>query len=412
MRTVTLLLSLLALFFSEGASPSKGGDEPVTPPKLGSLFPDYDTFLESLVVATTAEKAEREAQIDALWDALRAEGRFPFVHGDRVAFLYRGEAENLTVVGDFSGWKPGANRARRLIPSDVWIQEETLPSDARLDYKFIRNGGEWLMDPENPRQQLGGFGPNSELRMPEYVASPWVARREGVAQGTLEPPRSIQSQQLGYEVSYRVYVPDGYDELEKLPAIYVTDGHEYAHDDMGSMVIVLDNLIAAGRIPPVLAVFIDPRVGGRNLRGEQYVLREAFAQFVAQELVPQVDGSFRTDARREARAILGTSLGGLNSAWFALRIPETFRLIAMQSPAFHAGDGAITRLYRESPSLDVKMHMSWGTFFDFGDVSKEMVGILQGKGYDLITVTTHEGHSWGQWRALLDDVLIHFWGSD
>jgi enterochelin esterase family protein len=382
------------------------------PPVNTEPLPAYADFKEALLAATSLEDAaERDTTVSALWDTLAAYGDFPFARGDSAAFLYRGGAASLSFVGDFNGWNPATRRAIRLAPSDVWLQEEVFPVDARLDYKIVRNGGEWLLDPANPRTQRSGFGDNSELPMPGYEPSPWVERRGDVPRGTLSSTQTIVSQAMGYAINYRVYLPVGYQDLDRVPAIYVTDGHEYADDRMGSVVTVLDNLIAAGRIEPVMAVFVDPRVSGQNRRSEQYINNPAFARFFRDELVPDVDAKWRTVAERDARAILGTSLGGLNSTFFMVEIPETFGLIAVQSPAFQAGGGTIFgRVEAAEIATPSSIFMSWGTFFDGEEGAERMRGIFERKGYPLATRVTHEGHSWGQWRALIDDVLETFWG--
>lgn len=299
----------------------------------------------------------------------------------------------------------------RLGSSNVWIRRESFPEDARLDYKFVRNGSQWILDPGNPLRQRGGFGDNSEIRMPAYVPSPWVDRMSSRPNGSYSSARTLASTNLGYTVTYRVYTPPGYESgaLDNLPVIYVTDGHEYADDQTGSMRIVLDNLIAEDAIEPVVAVFIDPRVGGSNRRASQYVENPDFAAFVADELVPVIDGAYRTRATAGSRAILGTSLGGLNAAYFGAVRPEVFGLLAVQSPAFHAGSD-IYGLYRDHPKRDLRVHITWGTINDVGSAGQNMADILTERGYDLQTVVLNEGHSWGAWRALLDDALIYFWG--
>ena len=39
-----------------------------------------------------------------------------------------------------------------------------------------------------------------------------------------------------------------------------------------------------------------------------------------------------------------------------------------------------------------------------------MKAILARKGYDLKYQEFNEGHSWGNWRAHIDDMLDFFWG--
>lgn len=379
-----------------------------------TLFDSYQAFKDSLTALTQlADATERNNQLSTFWDSLKAHNQIPFKHGTSAAFLYRGSSASVQFPGDFNSWTPPHGSATRMSPSDVWIREESFPDDARLDYKILLNGNQWILDPSNPLTQRGGFGNNSELRMPAYVPSPWIKRIDGVPMGSFSGNISLSSTSLGYAVNYRVYTPPGYesDQLSDLPVIYVTDGHEYSHDEIGSMRIVLDNLIAAQEIVPVLAVFIDPRVGGANLRVSQYIENAKFASFVADELVPVIDRTYRTDPRRYARAIMGTSLGGLNAAYFAADETDTFYLIGIQSPAFHAGD-SIYDLYLNEPVRNVRIHMSWGTIHDVGNAGEVMATILSDKGYTYETLVLNEGHSWGSWRALLDDVLTYFWGPD
>jgi enterochelin esterase family protein len=126
-----------------------------------------------------------------------------------------------------------------------------------------------------------------------------------------------------------VYTPYGYDDMQDLPVVYVTDGHEYADDKLGAMLIVMDNLIHQNVISPIIAVFIDPREPGNtsnNRRMSEYVENINFANFVSDELVPQIDANYKTNPDPDYRAILGTSLGGWNSAFFGLNRSETFHL--------------------------------------------------------------------------------------
>ena len=106
----------------------------------------------------------------------------------------------------------------------------------------------------------GGFGPNNELRMPNYVFPQETVHNPNVPSGAVTGNINIASTNMGYNINYRVYTPAGYDtnHLSNLPVVYVTDGHEYLADYLGSMAIVLDNLTATGQMQPTIAVFIDP----------------------------------------------------------------------------------------------------------------------------------------------------------
>ncbi|MEM1043795.1 MAG: alpha/beta hydrolase-fold protein [Bacteroidota bacterium] len=375
-------------------------------------FETFQQFTDSLeAVAAIPDPDEREAATDAFWDALVAAEQVPFALGDSVAYLYRGPGTTVRLAGDHNRWNPSAEAALAFVgQSDVRWRIHRFPEAARLEYKLVRDGT-WILDPANPHQQWGGFGPNSELRMPAWVFPEETVRDPDAPAGAFTPNRTLASAALGYTVTYRVYTPAGYDALTDLPVVYVTDGHEYSDDRLGALRTVLDNLIYEGRAEPVIAVFVDPRVNGQNRRAEQYVQNPAFAAFVADELVPAIDAAYRTRPDRDGRVILGTSLGGLFSAYLGLEHPDVFGKLAIQSPAFWAsetpdwtGPSIYDRMQGTEAGL-FEVYMSTGTINDTEDGARRMRGILA-PNQGLVYHEVPESHSWGNWRALLDEVLL------
>jgi enterochelin esterase family protein len=229
-----------------------------------------------------------------------------------------------------------------------------------------------------------------------------------VIRGTLTDNILINSQKLGYSINYKVYTPFNYALHESLPVIYVTDGHEYADSDKGAMLNILDNLIYAGEIRPVMAVFIDPREPGKdasNRRMREYVCNQQFADFLGDELVPLIDKSYKTHACPDDRVILGTSLGGMNAAWVgAVRIND-FHLLGINSPAFNT---TVIETFGKLDWFPFRIYMTTGTLFDTREQALGMKKILDANKVDYEYVEVNEGHSWGNWRALLDDMLRYF----
>jgi len=173
---------------------------------------------------------------------------------------------------------------------------------------------------------------------------------------------------------------------------------------------ILDNLIFKNQIKPVIAVFIDPRDPqneSRNRRMTEYVCNRKFADFVAEELVPQIDKSYKTHACPDDRAILGTSLGGMNSAWFgAVRLAD-FHLLGIQSPAFNK---QVLDAFASCEWFPFKVYMTTGVIFDTQKQALEMKAILDKNQVPYEYREVNEGHSWGNWKALLPDMLIYFFG--
>jgi enterochelin esterase-like enzyme len=138
-----------------------------------------------------------------------------------------------------------------------------------------------------------------------------------------------------------VYLPPGYDDSDaRYPVVFVLTGFT----GRGVMQLNrapftpalderLDALIGAGRIRPVIAVLPDcfTRYGG-----SQYLDSEAtgcYETHVIEELVPFVDGRYRTAPGPGGRAVMGKSSGGYGSLVLAMRHPDVFGLAAC-----HSGD--------------------------------------------------------------------------
>lgn len=117
-----------------------------------------------------------------------------------------------------------------------------------------------------------------------------------------------------------IYTPPDYDENRdrRYPVLYLLHGageDERGWSNQGRMNFVLDNLIAEGKAQPMIVVmengggsdlFARPRgAGGRpgGIAGRQ------FGEILLQEVIPWVDGQFRTLSDREHRAIAGLSMG-------------------------------------------------------------------------------------------------------
>ena len=119
---------------------------------------------------------------------------------------------------------------------------------------------------------------------------------------------SFHSQTLGRNWRYNVYLPDGYDHSDlRYPVLFMLHGfseNENAWLTKGHINQVADHLIAAGEIPPILIIM--PGSGDN-----WYVdLKEKIETAFIQDLVPEVEHTFRIIPQREGRGIGGDSMGG------------------------------------------------------------------------------------------------------
>jgi len=374
---------------------------------------DYSSFTKTTQLLLGAD-AER------IFNALASASKIPLVAEDSVAFLYKGDATSVIWVGDFNDWggdRNFKNNGKKIPGTNIWMLKAAFPADARLDYKIVVDGSNWLLDPSNTNQQwsgVGGGSPNSELRMPRWQPDPITEPIPAIFHGRLVKDILMDSKVLGYQVTYSVYLPPNYrpSGTEVFPIIYVTDGYEYLHEELGNMTTILDNLIHLQKIKPVMAVFIDQREPinrSNNRRMQELAMNETYLNFVTSELIPKVEGEYDVSSDPHDRAIIGASLGGLTAAFFAFSKPEIFGMAGIQSPAFWFRPEIFT--FCESPEKPpVKIYMTVGTVHDRMEGARKMKSILEKNTCTYQYQEVHQGHSWGNWRDLIDDMLIYFFG--
>ncbi|PHZ83635.1 alpha/beta hydrolase [Paremcibacter congregatus] len=233
----------------------------------------------------------------------------------------------------------------------------------------------------------------------------------GFAKSSLTDNIRISSKNLGYDLQYRVYLPDGMTPSHKLPTIYITDGQWYLIQ--GKFNEVLDREIAAGAIGPVIAIFIDNRNPddlSEIRRNREFFCKKEYVEFYTKELVPEIDAQYPTQPDRTERVIMGVSFGGINAACFGLMAYPIFEGIAMQSPANDKHVGLMTTLYKEEEKRPLKIFMSVGTLNDNTAAGRRFKRTLVAKGYDVTYKETRQGHNWKNWRPLFDDLLRTFFG--
>jgi enterochelin esterase-like enzyme len=144
------------------------------------------------------------------------------------------------------------------------------------------------------------------------------------------------SKLLGRNVRYLVYTPKGYDAPEnatrRYPVLYFLHGLFESADrwDQRGGTEMIDAAVRRGDLPPVVLIAPD---GGSTFYVDSYDGEVPYARFFVEELLPHVDATYRTDARREARVIAGASMGGAGALRFAFVHPELFVAVAAHSAA-------------------------------------------------------------------------------
>lgn len=180
------------------------------------------------------------------------------------------------------------------------------------------------------------------LQQPSFSMNSFRISLQDEPRGTTEVIQ-FESETLERPYEYYVYLPAGYgaEADTRYPVVYLLHGRGDDHYAWLNGVGVLDALIAAGEIPPLIAVmpympssdeagyYIDSLYTGEDFPAEP--VETAFFN----DLIPHVDATYPTIAAREGRAIGGYSMGGYGALRYALAHPEMFVSAIILSPAVY-----------------------------------------------------------------------------
>ena len=175
-----------------------------------------------------------------------------------LTFAWRGEADHVHLVRWIHG---GADRLpfERLRDTDLWLLRLPVEDGGRFEYKLgVARGGdeELTVDPLNPAR--AGGSRSARTRWRERSAT---SARSGACRAARRPAgsRSLRSRAAASArpASVRVYLPAGHDPARPYPLVVVHDGDDFVH--YADLPVVLDNLIDAGEIPPVIAALVQTR---------------------------------------------------------------------------------------------------------------------------------------------------------
>jgi enterochelin esterase-like enzyme len=376
--------------------------------------------LESPQLRALRDQIAQGASPEAIGQSLQRAGT-PIIEPldpdhDLVTFIWRGDERTRAVSIDWPAWtfEFAKSALSPLAGSDVWWKSVRLPHDTRLSYRFV------VAPPaarQAPAQRL-------ELVLPGAPPEPYLKPVPAGAAGSLEQ-QVWSSPRLKNDHPLVVYRPQGYSaDKPPYPLLILFDGESYL--DAIAAPALLDNLIGAGKLPALVAVFVEnatPRSRSRELPCDA-----AFADALASELVPFLRATLNVSRDPSRVAVAGASFGGLAAAYAAYRHPELFGLALSQSGSFwwnfrrgsrHAdgtdAPGWLTRRFSEHTRLPIRFYLTAGAFERASgsgnlETTRALRDVLRAKGNRVDYAEFSGGHDHLAWRATLPDGLIALFG--
>lgn len=346
----------------------------------------------------------------------------PVVNSDNtVTFrLSAPKAKTVTVIGD---WEADNGRGKMKKGKDgVWeFTTPVLPSEM-YTYRFDVDGVVGL-DPTNPfcRRDVGTIF--SMFYVGNGVADYYQVR--DVPHGALTQTW-YHSDAVGKDRRLSIYTPPFYEENNKrYPVLYLlhgSGGDENAWLELGHTVRILDNLIAEGKVEPMIVVMPNGNIAKQAAPGEtsenmSYIpcgsgeipgnYKNGIYEMNFTEIISYTESHYRCIPGKDGRAIAGLSMGGFHTLYTFANHSDKFNYVGIFSGGLNMKN--IDQTLPAYSNLDEKLKAAEYKLFwiaigrdDFlyeanQDLLKRMDRL--GKKYEY--VETSRGHLWSNWRQYL-----------
>lgn len=326
-----------------------------------------------------------------------------------------------TPYGDFDG--PGV---ADLVKNDgVW--EFTTPSPLAPElysYTFIVDGVK-MTDPSNVFQLRDVASVTNVFLIDGDYAD--YFKIKDVPHGTVSKVW-YHSPSLGMERRLSVYTPAGYEKGDnRYPVFYLLHGmggDESAWLELGRAAQILDNMIAEGKVEPMIVVMTNGNADLQAAPGESSLgfapptiqlpkTMEGSFETHFPEVVEFIDSNYRTIPSKQNRAIAGLSMGGFHSLHISKEYPDMFDYVGLFSAAIMPDRKVKSPIYdnmegKLKTQFDKKPALYWIAIGDkdfLYEANKEYRKKLDENGYKYTYRESPDGHIWKNWRIYLTEFI-------
>jgi enterochelin esterase family protein len=243
--------------------------------------------------------------------------------------------------------------------SNLWMKLQKMRVGVTHAYQFYADG-----KPLANRSDVPGYNPDSYPK-------------PGIARGKLSEKHTLNSKVYdGMKADYWFYASPGVDPNVPSPLMVWQDGQGLIAGDLSKLRLftVTENLVAQKLIPPMVHVMIAPGFSpeGKAMRSIEYdTVSDRYNRFLMEEVLPEVEKSYKLRQDGYSRGIAGESSGGIcsfNSAWFN---PDKFSRVHSTIGSFTSiqwhpdqkldGGNLYPFMVRKMPKRNIRVWMSDGS---------------------------------------------------
>jgi enterochelin esterase-like enzyme len=307
------------------------------------------------------------------------------------------QAQSVVVSLGLGGAKAGTPLTKG--DDGFWTGTTAGPMDEGFHYYHVTIDGGVFNDP-GACNYYGSVRWESGIEIPAHDQDFYALKDvpHGNVQQILFPSPSTKTSRRAF-----VYTPPGYgsDKSKRYPVLYLQHGwgeDETAWSNQGRANLIMDNLIAEGKIKPFIIVMTYGMTNEIKWGGIRSFDITPFQTVLCDELIPYVDAHFNTLADQPHRAMAGLSMGGMETHTITLNKPEVFSHYALLS-------GGIYKPEEIKDKSKVKLIFTSCGSRENPDGVKKSIEDMKAAGFNAVSyVSDKTAHEFLTWRRSLKEL--------
>jgi len=282
-----------------------------------------------------------------------------------------------------------------------WIGTTAGPLEEGFHYYHLTIDGGVFNDP-GTLNFYGSTRWESGIEIPAHDQDFYALKNvpHGKVQQILFPSMSTNTSRRAF-----VYTPPDYEKdiKNRYPVLYLQHGwgeDETAWSNQGHANLIMDNMIAEGKIKPFIIVMTYGMTNDVKMGGMKNFKIEPFQTVLIDELIPYIDANFRTLADQPHRAMAGLSMGGMETKTITLARPDVFSHYGLLSGGTYApGD------IKDKSKVRL-IFLSCGSFENATGVKNAATALKEADINAVSYISENTRHEFQTWRRSLHELAL------